>query len=642
MRRTVFRLLACSLSIGTPAAVLSAQPETQSIGVAPPFHVAYVEGSATLVRAGEALVVATGEPLVDGDRLQTATGRLELRGPDGERVFLDQGSTLDVLQAPVFRLLTGAVRVVIDTTANADGAPVVELDTPHGTAALFEAGDYRLSVLRRSGAEETELIVRAGRAEMINTYARVPVAARQRVAVSAYAAPSPPETLAAGDLVDSFDRWVDQALGVTAPTTSAAYLPTGLASYSAALDAAGSWSYEPAYGHVWYPTVVASWQPYYYGFWRPLGYYGYTWVAHTPWAWATHHYGRWDFGAGGWFWIPGVTWGAAWVSWGVGPGYVAWCPLGWGNRPVHPAPFGRHDGRPAPYRGHAPRGHARAASGWTALRADDFRAGRPASRHAVDWRSIGSTEHAAFVEQQVAPRVHLAVPRGTLTASARSLGAGSRSVGVRDGGGAPIAGRFDAARPVTSTGRSPNRAQPSAGTRSAWTSSSSYGRVPTTGRAQARDPGVVGRDAAGVASPRASTSQSSARPRWTPPPTHYGIPAAQTAEPAAEAAPPLGRSRADVTRVSPGYGSVRPRLYGGVDRPVSSPGYAPPVVSRGPRAAAPRGPTSDGPSVRSVSPRTPGGVPPAGAAGRAPSGSAGPARGHAVPRGGAPPRPRGR
>ena len=38
--------------------------------------------------------------------------------------------------------------------------------------------------------------------------------------------------------------------------------------------------------------------------------------------------------APGWFWIPGRTWGAAWVSWASAPGYVSWCPLGWNNRPL--------------------------------------------------------------------------------------------------------------------------------------------------------------------------------------------------------------------------------------------------------------------------------------------------------------------
>jgi hypothetical protein len=62
--------------------------------------------------------------------------------------------------------------------------------------------------------------------------------------------------------------------------------------------------------------------------------YGWTWVGLDPFAWPTHHFGRWGFSAGAWFWIPGRTWGPAWVSWAYAPGYVSWCPLGWNNRAV--------------------------------------------------------------------------------------------------------------------------------------------------------------------------------------------------------------------------------------------------------------------------------------------------------------------
>src|SRR6185295_14708019 len=52
------------------------------------------------------------------------------------------------------------------------------------------------------------------------------------------------------------------------------------------------------------------------------------------WAWPTHHYGRWGYASNAWFWIPGRTWGAAWVSWSFADDYVSWCPLGYDSRPV--------------------------------------------------------------------------------------------------------------------------------------------------------------------------------------------------------------------------------------------------------------------------------------------------------------------
>ena len=41
--------------------------------------------------------------------------------------------------------------------------------------------------------------------------------------------------------------------------------------------------------------------------------------ASTRWSWPTHHYGRWGYARNAWFWIPGRTWGAAWVSWASAP-----------------------------------------------------------------------------------------------------------------------------------------------------------------------------------------------------------------------------------------------------------------------------------------------------------------------------------
>jgi len=121
-----------------------------------------------------------------------------------------------------------------------------------------------------------------------------------------------------------------------APTSSqsASYLPSDLRNYGSTFDQYGSWQSDPTYGYVWYPTVGPEWRPYYYGSWSPIRSYGWTWVGLDPWAWPTHHYGRWGYARNAWFWIPGRTWGAAWVSWSFSDDYVSWCPLGYDSRPV--------------------------------------------------------------------------------------------------------------------------------------------------------------------------------------------------------------------------------------------------------------------------------------------------------------------
>src|SRR4030095_5439456 len=97
--------------------------------------------------------------------------------------------------------------------------------------------------------------------------------------------------------------------------------------------------------------------------------FGWFWVGYDHWAWPTHHYGRWGLNASRWFWIPDGRWGPAWVSWARGPGYVGWCPRGFGGRAVVSLSAGSHVG------------------GWTAVPARVFTPNVVVSRYAVDGQS---------------------------------------------------------------------------------------------------------------------------------------------------------------------------------------------------------------------------------------------------------------
>lgn len=129
-----------------------------------------------------------------------------------------------------------------------------------------------------------------------------------------------------------------------AASRSAGYLPPDLQTYGNTFDQYGSWQYDSSYGNVWYPAVGAEWRPYSYGSWSPIRSYGWTWVGLDAWAWPTHHYGRWGYARNSWFWIPGRTWGAAWVSWSFADDYVSWCPLGYDSRPVFALSVGHRRG----------------------------------------------------------------------------------------------------------------------------------------------------------------------------------------------------------------------------------------------------------------------------------------------------------
>lgn len=90
----------------------------------------------------------------------------------------------------------------------------------------------------------------------------------------------------------------------------------------------GDWILTRDHGWAWFPRDVRpGWRPYRDGRWVMTD-YGWTWASYEPFGWATYHYGRWtrDWRFG-WLWVPGNTWGPAWVSWQSGGGYVGWAPL---------------------------------------------------------------------------------------------------------------------------------------------------------------------------------------------------------------------------------------------------------------------------------------------------------------------------
>src|SRR4029453_17737826 len=63
----------------------------------------------------------------------------------------------------------------------------------------------------------------------------------------------------------AFFLWSPNLLDSRRGTTSASYLPSDLNVYANSLDEGGSWDYLAPYGYVWYPTVAATWRPFYYG-----------------------------------------------------------------------------------------------------------------------------------------------------------------------------------------------------------------------------------------------------------------------------------------------------------------------------------------------------------------------------------------
>jgi hypothetical protein len=104
----------------------------------------------------------------------------------------------------------------------------------------------------------------------------------------------------------------------------------------------GIWVSARPYGYVWIPGNVGyNWRPYTRGHWAWTD-CGWTWVSIERWGWIAFHYGRWGWDQRmGWFWVPDIVWGPAWVAWRWGDAHIGWAPLPPGADFVPGRGFGR-------------------------------------------------------------------------------------------------------------------------------------------------------------------------------------------------------------------------------------------------------------------------------------------------------------
>ncbi|MFN8091456.1 MAG: FecR family protein [Vicinamibacteria bacterium] len=291
------------------------------------------EPGTTLQRATEteAEEAIQNLPFLPGDRVWTdASGRAMFQFPDGTVVSLNSRAKLDYAaheedraERIVLRLWSGSVIV------HAPSRPTIrfEIETPSGLVEAHEGALVRADV---SGGDTTVRVYEGEAA-----FEGVRLALGEEVAARWGERPGEPERF---DRMasDDFLAWdQDRQFDDRYAANSARYLPDDLDDYSGELDRNGTWRYQnEVSAYVWFPSVDAGWQPYSNGRWAWTP-YGWTWVPYDRWGWAPFHYGRWGMSASlGWYWIPDRTWGPAWVSWAVGGGYAAWCPLGWRDRPV--------------------------------------------------------------------------------------------------------------------------------------------------------------------------------------------------------------------------------------------------------------------------------------------------------------------
>ena len=342
-RLPVALLILLALVTSSP---LFAQVQQQPDPVPPPSaHVAFVDGFATIEREGEVEAVEAGTPLVDGDRLETSSGRLELLFEDGSTLYIDEFSRLDVLSSRFLRLVTGGLTFDVSSGGGVSSGVLYELDTPAVSVAVNTPGEYRIlaqedraRTVGVPGAVDptvTTVEVVRGSVGLTSDIGRTNLRAGEQSVVRNGEPPGFPVRFNSAQSTP-FSHWIELRRSDRRDVSaSRPYLPQDVQAYATEFDRYGTWAVEAEVGTVWYPTVGGGWRPYHNGRWSWIPRYGWTWVGHDTWAWPTHHYGRWGLNTrGSWYWIPGRHWSPASVSWAIGSTFVSWCPLGLNGQPV--------------------------------------------------------------------------------------------------------------------------------------------------------------------------------------------------------------------------------------------------------------------------------------------------------------------
>lgn len=353
-------------------------------------------------------------PANPGDRIFTdADGRGALYLTDA-RAYFDHNSDFTLIDNDAQQIVFGLGQGSAEFYSN--GFPpgkVLVVQTPNGAFTIDRQAGFRVDVDRDDDYSVVTVFRYNGYVELYGGggfYTRLFPDQSLQVAGTnpVYAQPLGPDTY------DDFRRWADNIDARRLNSISLRYVSAEMPGYEM-LDDAGDWQPDSPYGPIWFPRVEAGWAPYRRGHWVSRPFFGWTWVADEPWGAAPFHYGRWVVINGRWGWIPGPrevrpVWSPAQVVFagGVqsgGASLSVWIPLGPGEpyRPWYPCSPAYINQvnivniRPAPAV-HVETDYVRIVNvtnvtnityvnktvGVTAMRQEDFAAGRPAHTAAVN------------------------------------------------------------------------------------------------------------------------------------------------------------------------------------------------------------------------------------------------------------------
>lgn len=334
-------------------------------------RLSFVDGDVSFLRAGvtEWADAVENLPLLTGDQLYTGRGaRAEIQLGRGNYIRLSEHTALTIADlshtAAQFEVTEGIAMIRLERFGSAFER--FEIDTPNAALMLQQDGIYRVDV---SSAEQSEVIVRRGSAEVSTTDGNFRLQEGQRLSIDTSAGGR--LEIALDNTRDDWDRWSyerDQTADRVVTALSPDYVNTHETSFNSFYGASelasyGSWTSVSSYGYCWIPRVAAGWAPYRFGQWLWIPRGGWTWLSREPWGWAPYHYGRWALLPGlGWAWVPGIyspyyryrhsyyQWRPALVSFFHCPtargSYVGWYPLRPGERWRRPD----HHSRPGDHR----------------------------------------------------------------------------------------------------------------------------------------------------------------------------------------------------------------------------------------------------------------------------------------------------
>jgi hypothetical protein len=121
------------------AIAAAAQDQTAS----PPAHVSMVEGSATIDHDGESEPVVLNMPVLEGDRIRTGSGRVEVLFADGSSISIDPDSDVEFLGDTRVRVSAGAIEHRAAAAVSSSSSPYLPADLQPYSADFDRYGSWQ-------------------------------------------------------------------------------------------------------------------------------------------------------------------------------------------------------------------------------------------------------------------------------------------------------------------------------------------------------------------------------------------------------------------------------------------------------------------------------------------------------------------